>query len=412
MKVSFCKQHQKYRIIIPPRLTGTGKRELRFFADKKEAEAEARSIQNAGFDSAKDLTPTHTAALEFLNQKSGGKIPDLALLAKIYEHYEQTAITEKEGDLETVCVAFVTRQEHEEKNRRTIYSDRGVLRKFTAALGPRTPMVQITTAKILAYINAMPPGTTRQSYYARIRKCMVWAWQEGYLATNLFDRVKSKDKWGSNTERVEIEHYRRILFCLAGLEPLKPEEQPTLRYSRLLPWYVLGGMAGMRRCEIIDSDPMEPVIEWSDILWDENLIHVRHEVAKQTRKEQRRRYIPLTPEAKAWLSLVRKDSGRILDMSQSTLQRLNEAFLGAINDKVPTAKQVVVPDNGLRNSYASYRRSFDSPGDVARAMGDLEGTIERFYVGEVLKPETGRGWFAIAPNAQRKIIPMDKDKAA
>jgi hypothetical protein len=94
-----------------------------------------------------------------------------------------------------------------------------------------------------------------------------------------------------------------------------------------------------------------------------------------------------------------------LDFSQSTLQRLNFEFLDALNDKMPRGQKVVVPDNGLRNSYASYRASFDSAGAVARAMGDLESTIMRFYVGEALKPETGRAWFAIAPG-ERKIIPI------
>ena len=404
MRATYDNQKAKWRILIPPIQSETGKRQVRFFDTKKEAEAEAENIQRSSSDPATDISQQDIHLLELI-KKHYGENP-LQAFADLKAGQKQNSV-EIKADLETVCLAFVARQEHEGRNIRTIYSDRQVLRKLVEALGPQTPMVEVTTSKVLGYINAMPPGTTRQSHFARIRKAIVWAWREGYLATNLFDKVKSKDKWGSNTERVEIEHYRRILFCLAGLEPLKPEEAPTFRYSRLLPWYVLGGMAGMRRCELIDSDGGSPVIEWSDILWDENLIYVRHEVAKQTRKEQRRRYIPLTSQAKAWLSLVRQDRGRILDMSQSTLQRLNEAFLDAINDKVPKAKQVVVPDNGLRNSYASYRRSFDSPGDVARAMGDLEGTIERFYVGEALKPETGRAWFAIAPG-ERKIIAMGK----
>jgi hypothetical protein len=44
-------------------------------------------------------------------------------------------------------------------------------------------------------------------------------------------------------------------FVVAGLKPIKPGEEPTLRYQRLLPFYVLGGMAGLRRREMISSDP-------------------------------------------------------------------------------------------------------------------------------------------------------------
>jgi hypothetical protein len=263
----------------------------------------------------------------------------------------------------------------------------------------------VTQAMLDDYIAAMKPGTTRRSQYARIKKFITWAWRSHYLAVNLWEKSKPLDKWGSNSERVKVEHYRRILFCVAGLEPFKEGEEPTRKYIRLLPFYVLGGMGGIRRCELIDCNSYEPVIEWTDILWDENLIHIRDEVAKQTQAKHRQRYIPLTPQAKAWLSLVRRDSGRIIDMSQSTLQRLNDEFLDTLNDKVHHTQKVIVPDNGLRNSYASYRQSFDSPGEVAKAMGDLESTIRRFYVGEALKPETGRAWFAIAPG-ERKIIPI------
>jgi hypothetical protein len=53
----------------------------------------------------------------------------------------------------------------------------------------------------------------------------------------------------------------------------------------------------------------------------------------------------------------------------------------------------------LRNSYASYGAAFRSIGDVARAMGDLEVTIKRYYVDLVDDPELGRAWFAIRPFA-------------
>jgi hypothetical protein len=64
-----------------------------------------------------------------------------------------------------------------------------------------------------------------------------------------------------------------------------------------------------------------------------------------------------------------------------------------------------VPDNGLRNGYATFAATFRSKGEVATAMGDLESTIDRFYV-ERREPETGKAWFNIRPGVERKIIPM------
>jgi hypothetical protein len=101
----------------------------------------------------------------------------------------------------------------------------------------------------------------------------------------------------------------------------------------------------MRSCEIIPSYPDGPVIEWSDILWNKNLIMVRHEVAKQTKAQDRLRYPELGPAAKEWLQLVRKPKGPILDISLTRYTQLHRELRRALGVKLPR--------NGWRNSYAS-----------------------------------------------------------
>jgi hypothetical protein len=84
---------------------------------------------------------------------------------------------------------------------------------------------------------------------------------------------------------------------VAGKEPASKGEEPTTKYQFLLPYFVLGGMAGMRTCELVRSNPGEPDLNWEDILWAKNLILIRHEVAKQTRSRDQKRYVPLEPAA-------------------------------------------------------------------------------------------------------------------
>ena len=141
------------------------------------------------------------------------------------------------------------------------------------------------------------------------------------------------------------------------------------------------------------------MIEWSDILWNKNLIMVRHEVAKQTKAQDRLRYPELEPAAKEWLQLVRKPSGPMLEVSQSRFTILNRELRKALKFKIP--------ENGLRNSYASYRLSIDSPGSVAKAMGDTEATMKRWYT-ETLEPGDGHAWFSIRPTMDSKIIQMSE----
>jgi hypothetical protein len=170
-----------------------------------------------------------------------------------------------------------------------------------------------------------------------------------------------------------------------------------------LPFYVLGGMAGLRRRELISSDPRDPVIEWTDIWWKRNLIEIREEVAKQTGAADHRRWPPLEPGAKEWLQMVAKPNGRIIEISQSTLQRLNDELLDSL--------KLEVPENGLRNSYASYSLPFRTLGDTAKAMGDNEATVSRYYV-KKLEPDTGRAWFDIRPGMNKKIVHIEAAPSA
>ena len=47
--------------------------------------------------------------------------------------------------------------------------------------------------------------------------------------------------------------YSRLLRVVAGKEPASEGEEPTTKYQFLLPYFVLGGMAGMRTCELVRS---------------------------------------------------------------------------------------------------------------------------------------------------------------
>lgn len=254
--------------------------------------------------------------------------------------------------------------------------------------------MELTETKINDYFDTMKPGGRRRTQHSRLKKFFNWCSQSGYLAVNPMEKIRPREKWNFNRETLGVEVFRRILFVIAGLEPINPGEAPTLRYLRLLAFYVLGGMAGLRRREIISSDPRDPVIEWEDIWWERDLIEIRDEVAKQVGLTDHKRYPPLEPAAKAWLQMVAKPSGRIVEISQSTLQRLNGELLATL--------KLEVPDNGLRNSYASFSLSFRTLGDTAKSMGDDEATVSRYYI-KKLEPDTGKAWFGIRPKMHKTV---------
>ena len=195
--------------------------------------------------------------------------------------------------------------------------------------------------------------------------------------------IQPADKWGINAEHLTVASYTRLLRVVAGREPPSKGLEPTIKYQFLFPYFVLGGMAGLRTCELVRSEPTDPVLNWEDILWTKDLIHVRHEVAKQTRSRDHKRYVPLEPEAAKILKPL-AGKGPIISCCNN--------HLSIKRRELARDMKIKLPENCLRNSYATYALTFRSLGEVAKAMGDAESTVKRFYV-QTLEPGIGHDWF-------------------
>lgn len=395
MKIKRYPARNCYRLIVPRRYSESGKIERKYFKTRELAQFEIDRILRKGrFDPRIELSPDDAATIQLVRSELGGSLDGLL---DIVRHHRLTVLNvQHQAHLFELVTKFIERQEREGRAPRTLDDDRQRLNKFCHAL-TNIDVTQLTEQSLRAYIDQYPPGGNRKSHHKTVRKFIRWAHQKGYLALDLMSRIPSMDKWGMNKEIVDIEDFRRLLFVTAGLEPIKEGQEPTTKYLALMPYYVLGGLAGMRRAEILRDRISQQILEWPDINWAKNLIKVRDEVAKQTRAADRTRYIPLEPAAKEWLQMVAKSSGPVVDIYQSTHTRLNKELLEKL--------EIDIPENGLRNSYASYAQSFRSLGDVAKAAGDLESTIKRFYV-QTLEPESGRAWFDIRPGLENKIVPM------
>jgi site-specific recombinase XerD len=386
MKVIFYKPTGKFRIIVPAELSGTGKRRRLFFDNKEDAIKEARKWE--ANRQAPRITKQQQAALVFAQQLG---LPEHQILEAV-KHYQKTVLSVVKGGatLQQACKDYLDHHKHEKSHAVTIRKYRSTLRRFSADLhGHALPIVEVTKDQILnVYLKRFGPGVTRMTQFSNLRAFFNWAFENQYIATNPLGETKALDKWESNKEILAPEDLERILFACKE------------KYPRLLPYFVLGGLAGLRRCEMISSAGVEndPRIEWSDIDFKLSKIRIRQEVAKETNADDRRRSIPLEPAAAEWLAFVAKSEGPVLEISQSTLQR----DIKRLEDMLA----LDVPDNALRNSYASYGAAFRSIGDVARAMGDLEVTIKRYYVDLVDDPELGRAWFNIRPGMERKIVSM------
>jgi hypothetical protein len=391
MKAKYFVQRDCYRFVVPARFCEDGKRQTKYFKTKELAEAEIRRIRGRGTSAKPQLNDRQNAILS-MAETEGLNLEDIEAA---FRHYRSTVLNiSKRAHLFELVEKFLERQVHERRAARTLDDDRQRLSKLCMSF-ENIDVCRLTETGLRQYLEHYPPGSNRRSHYKAVRKFIRWAHENGYLAIDLMARIRPLDQWGVNNEIVPIEDFRRLLFVTAGLEPIEPDEAPTTRYIGLLPYFVLGGLAGMRRAELLRDRNSQSILEWTDIKWDKNLIDVRDEVAKQTRAADRRRLIPLEPAARDWLLFVKGTAGPVVSLWQSTHTKLCRELFGKL--------ELDLPENGLRNSYASYAQSFRSAGEVAKACGDLESTIRRFYT-QLLEPGTGKAWFDIRPNTSPKII--------
>jgi hypothetical protein len=112
---------------------------------------------------------------------------------------------------------------------------------------------------------------------------------------------------------------QRFLRVAQGLEAPREGAEATEKYKRFLPYFVLGGLQGLRTCEIIRERVGDPVIAWPDFIWTKKLIVVRDEVAKQTRARDKLRYVPLEPATVKLLKPLVGD-GPVMPMAKGFLQ--------------------------------------------------------------------------------------------
>jgi hypothetical protein len=381
VKPSFYPFRNCWRVWVPASESETGKRFAKYFETKEAAEHFVAEHRKTGSIQLAELSVEEKHVLGLIRQ-SQYYAPELLL--DIWRAY----LTRKQAQanpsltIAELCKAFYDRQIKEGRAYRTIADDRWRLNQFAKAFGDMDSS-QCTSVDIFRYLEAKPPGTNRRSHFKTLKKLWRWAVQGGRVDADPMSKLQPADEWGVNAEHLGIAFYSRLLRVVAGKEPASKDQEPTTKYQFLLPYFVLGGMAGMRTCELVRSNPGDPVLNWEDVLWAKNLIVVRHEVAKQTRSRDHKRYVPLEPEAAEILRPFAQEGPVIACCDNHLFIKRRE---------LAHEMRIKLPENCLRNSYATYALTFRSIGEVAKAMGDAESTVKRFYV-QTLEPGVGHEWF-------------------
>ena len=262
-------------------------------------------------------------------------------------------------------------------DRRTLRDTKSAMHLF--AFGQDWRKVhEITSAELQAYLNERGARLTRKTAYGHQRLFWDWAKSERLVTTGPIESnrppvVRSKES------EVYTQQQCETLLRTADSD-----------YKDLLLFLCLSGFGLMRTGELVGAYSDKPVLKWENVLWSEGKVYVPADVGKQTRRAVgNQREFAICDALKHWLEPIRRDSGRIVELSESAFRaRMTELFKAA---------GVMKLDNALRKSAIShYIAKFPETGVVltARYAGNSESIARTHYLAW-LAQETGEKWFAI-----------------
>lgn len=288
-------------------------------------------------------------------------------------------------EIHTRMLHDLARQDLSPRWRQALTKD---LRKFVDAFAAR-PIGEIHADDIQEWLGKQPGNwRTANNRLALIRQLFHFARKKGFVAQ---DRATEPDKVDP-LKRPRGEHSRPGVLSASELADVLAGVGP-----KWLPFVVLGAFGGFRRAEIERMD-------WSDIRWEEQIIHVRQEVAKSTRRVAGdERFPPMRPQLLAWLEPWRNHAaGPVCTLKrwEDELARLRKPCIADDPDD-PESKRPAIrgkwPKNALRHTYGSCRTTeTKNMPQVADEMGNSVAEVRRDY----RNPRTERevaAWAAIYP---------------
>jgi integrase len=259
------------------------------------------------------------------------------------------------------------------------------MNKFAAAFPGRID--QISTHEIEVWLNGLKvSGRTRNNYRNAVLQLFRYARAKRYLPRNEPTVVEDVAAASSGEGAIEIYTPKELRLLLSHAP------------AKLLPFFAIGALAGLRSQEIMRLD-------WSDLRFEQGFI----EVAAEKAKTASRRLVPLLPALAAWLLPLRQKSGHVVGYTRNDV--LCEARQRFCKNGIKEGDEVVEftwKPNALRHSYASYRLAdIKDAARVALEMGNSPTMLFRNYR-ELVTEKQAAEWFSVLPTVTRSAHKTSK----
>jgi integrase len=287
---------------------------------------------------------------------------------------------------------FLAAREKDELRPRYLKDLRVRLNKFSQSFGDRT-IASISAGEISAWLRAFNPFN-RNTFRLRLSALFGYAIEQKWCHANPVADVK-KVKASSQIGIITPEQFAKLL------ETAKDET---------LPYWLIGGFAGLRRSEI-------ERLEWKDVRFDSGLI----EVPALKSKTASRRFVKIQPALAAWLAPYKTRAGLVCPPDlryQLELDRLTIGLWKPTANGIKLLKQKGVevnpdnfkqlkawPSNALRHSFASYHLAY--LGDAARLALELGHTNQELlfrHYRELVTPDQAEKYWSIRPATQPNLV--------
>jgi integrase len=394
----------------------------RTFKDRTEADtaAEQARIQakNEGTNSFLIPEPLRRDALAAAKKLEPFGATLLEAATFYAKHLEQVRSSEK---VETAVQEFLVAREKDELRPRYLKDLRVRLTKFSQSFGERT-IAGITVGELNAWLRAFKPFN-RNTFRLRLSALFSYAIERKWCQENPVAEVK-KVKASAPIGILTPEQFAKVLESAS---------------EETLPYWLIGGFAGLRRAEI-------ERLEWKDVRFDLSryraftaaLASKDKDAIAKSEKEWRsgalievpalksktasRRFVQIHDSLADWLEPYIGRTGKICPANLRTMLEIDSCKAGFKPSVlgVKRMKQTAValdpamlkglrpwPKNGLRHSFASYHLAhFGDAAHLALELGHTDQELLFRHYRELVTPEQAGKWWEIQPRKEAKVVSM------
>ena len=252
------------------------------------------------------------------------------------------------------------------------------MNKFATSFPGRIDLV--STHEIEVWLNGLKvSGRTRNNYRNAVLQLFRYARGKRYLPRNEPTVVEDVAAANSGEGAIEIYTPKELRMLLSNAQ------------AKLLPFFAIGALAGLRSQEMMRLD-------WGDIRFEQGFI----EVAAEKAKTASRRLVPLLPALAAWLLPLRQKSGQVVGYKRNdVLCEARQRFCKNGIVEGGTVFEFIWKPNALRHSYAIYRMAdIKDAARVALEMGNSPTMLFRNYR-ELVTEKQAAEWFSVLPTVTR-----------